>query len=150
MSKLSRDPLHLHPEVRAMHAKFVAECEARGIKIITTNTWRSLEQQAELYARGRTSPGKIVTKAKPGQTYHNYMLADGTPSSLAFDIVPVVKGDLVWGTRGVDGALWDYVGAIGESVGLEWGGSWRFKDRPHFQMKDAEHLLRKRFPEAWD
>ncbi len=42
---------------------------------------RTMEEQAELYAKGRTKAGKIVTKAKPGQSYHNY--------GLAFDWVPL-------------------------------------------------------------
>ena len=42
---------------------------------------RTMEEQAGLYAKGRTKPGKIVTKAKPGQSYHNY--------GLAFDWVPL-------------------------------------------------------------
>jgi hypothetical protein len=40
-----------------------------------------MEEQAALYAKGRTSGGRIVTKAKPGQSYHNY--------GLAFDWVPI-------------------------------------------------------------
>ena len=42
---------------------------------------RTMEEQAALYAKGRTKPCKIVTKAKPGQSYHNY--------GLAFDLVPL-------------------------------------------------------------
>ena len=42
---------------------------------------RTMEEQAALYAKGRTAGGKIVTKAKPGQSYHNY--------GLAFDWVPL-------------------------------------------------------------
>ena len=42
---------------------------------------RTMEEQAGLYAKGRTKPGKIVIKAKPGQSYHNY--------GLAFDWVPL-------------------------------------------------------------
>jgi peptidoglycan L-alanyl-D-glutamate endopeptidase CwlK len=37
-----------------------------------------------LYAIGRTKPGKKVTKAKGGTSYHNY--------GLAFDIYPFING----------------------------------------------------------
>ena len=40
-----------------------------------------MEEQTALYAIGRTSPGKIVTKARAGESYHNY--------GLAFDWVPL-------------------------------------------------------------
>jgi len=36
---------------------------------------RTMEEQAALYAIGRTAPGKIVTKARPGESYHNHGLA---------------------------------------------------------------------------
>jgi len=43
--------------------------------------FRSYEQQAALYSLGRSAPGRIVTKARPGESYHNY--------GLAFDWVPL-------------------------------------------------------------
>jgi peptidoglycan L-alanyl-D-glutamate endopeptidase CwlK len=42
---------------------------------------RTMEEQAALYAKGRTSGGRIVTKARPGESYHNH--------GLAFDWVPI-------------------------------------------------------------
>lgn len=68
---------------------------------------RSMEEQAMLYAQGRSRPGKIITQAKPGQSYHNY--------GLAFDWVPLRtgKGDLL-------DTNWDDETAfrLGEHVGL--------------------------------
>ena len=43
--------------------------------------FRSFEEQAALYSLGRSAPGRIVTKAKAGESYHNY--------GLAFDWVPL-------------------------------------------------------------
>ena len=42
---------------------------------------RTMEEQTALFAIGRTSPGKVVTKARAGESYHNY--------GLAFDWVPL-------------------------------------------------------------
>jgi hypothetical protein len=42
---------------------------------------RTMEEQAALYAKGRTAGGKIVTKARPGESFHNH--------GLAFDWVPL-------------------------------------------------------------
>jgi peptidoglycan L-alanyl-D-glutamate endopeptidase CwlK len=36
---------------------------------------RTMEEQTALYAIGRSAPGKIVTKARAGESYHNYGLA---------------------------------------------------------------------------
>ena len=88
---------------------------------------RTQDRQNELYEQGRTKPGDIVTNVKGGQSMHNYRCA--------FDIVPMRGGKPVWGTKGTDGELWQRLGAIGDSCGLEWGGHWKGKlcDMPHFQ-----------------
>jgi hypothetical protein len=40
-----------------------------------------MEEQTALYSLGRSAPGKIVTKARAGESFHNY--------GLAFDWVPL-------------------------------------------------------------
>lgn len=136
--KNSRDIADLLPVVAAKVKAFLAACDAAGIDVLITSTLRDNESQAALYAQGRTTPGKIVTNAKAGQSMHNY--------ACAFDIVPLRFGKPVWGTKGNgidndpsddekdDLELWQRVGAIGKSCGLEWGGYWsKFPDMPHFQ-----------------
>lgn len=46
-----------------------------GLEPIVTEGFRSVARQNELYAQGRTRPGQIVTKARGGQSAHNYGLA---------------------------------------------------------------------------
>lgn len=122
----SRKLEDLHPTVRAKVQQFIQKCDEAGIDLLVTSTYRDHESQAELYAQGRTKPGKIVTKAKPGQSWHNWRVA--------VDVVPLRNGKPVWGTTGADGELWQKVGEIGESVGLEWAGRWKtFKEFAHFQ-----------------
>lgn len=118
----SRELSDLHPRVREKAKAFVAACKKAGIDVLITSTYRDNESQAELYAQGRTKPGKRVTNAKAGESYHNYRLA--------FDFVPIVNGKCQWG----DDKLFARVGAIGESVGLEWAGRWAtFKELAHLQ-----------------
>ena len=101
-----------------------------------TCTHRTEAEQLELYAQGRTKPGKIVTNAKGGQSYHNY--------GLAIDIVLLVDRDkngsfetASWDAKtdfdGDGKADWIEVVAIFKRHGWEWGGDWRFVDQPHFQ-----------------
>lgn len=119
----SRDINDLHPKVKEMAEAMLALCKDNGIDIILTSTYRDIESQNTLYAQGRTSPGKKVTNAKGGQSMHNWRVA--------FDVVPIVNGKAVWN----DDNLWNRVGEIGESVGLEWGGRWsKFIDKPHLQF----------------
>jgi hypothetical protein len=73
---------------------------------------RTMEEQAALYAKGRTSKGKIVTKARPGESFHNH--------GLAFDWVPLKqnpKNADLWF------ADWDDQTAykLGDQVGLSFG-----------------------------
>lgn len=123
----SRDLDELPPVLAAKAREFLARCHAEGIDLVVTSTYRDAEAQAKLYAQGRTAPGTIVTRAKPGQSYHNWRVA--------LDIVPLRHGKPVWATTGEQGALWEKIGALGESVGLEWAGRWRrFREWPHFQF----------------
>ena len=117
----SRSLDELTADTRDKAKALLAACLLDGIDLIVTSTYRDLESQAALYAQGRTAPGNRVTKAGPGRSFHNWRVA--------FDVVPVVNGKAIWD----DVNLWTRIGKIGESIGLEWGGSWEFMDRPHFQ-----------------
>lgn len=133
----------LEPEVKVLAEQLIAKCKAENIQIIVTSTYRNFASQAQLYAQGRSTAGRKVTNAKPGQSYHNWRVA--------FDIVPVRNGKPVWSTSGEDGKMWQRIGAIGVSLGLEWAGNWKtFKEYPHFQklpegVKSWRDLLAK-FP----
>jgi len=122
----SRKIEDLHPEVAKRAIAFKADCASEGIDIIFISTRRDNESQNALFAQGRTTPGKIVTNAKGGQSFHNY--------GVAFDVVPLRDRKAVWGIKGVDLELWQRVGVIGKKHGLEWAGDWKtFKEFPHFQ-----------------
>jgi peptidoglycan L-alanyl-D-glutamate endopeptidase CwlK len=111
----------LLPEVQPLATKLIEEATAEGIRVKIICGTRTYAEQDKLYSQGRSSPGPIVTKAKGGQSNHNF--------GLAFDI----------GIFGENGAYYgehpDYrrCGEIGEKLGLEWGGDWKFVDEPHFQ-----------------
>ena len=117
----SRNIQDLTPATRSKALNFLVFCKDVGIDVILTSTFRDNASQAAIYAQGRTAPGKIVTWAQPGHSYHNY--------KLAFDFVPIVNGKAVWN----DLTLWQRCGELAEKAGLEWGGRWKKKDRPHCQ-----------------
>jgi peptidoglycan L-alanyl-D-glutamate endopeptidase CwlK len=113
----------LHPKVAAMCRAFVEACEKQGIEVLITSTYRSAAEQTKLYAQGRTTPGKKVTNAKAGQSWHNY--------KCAFDFVPIVHGKAQWG----DLAAFERCGKIAEGLGLEWAGRWKsFRELAHCQF----------------
>lgn len=118
----SRNINDLHPKVAAMCSEFINRCKAKGIDVIITSTYRDHASQAALYAQGRTTPGKKVTNAKAGQSFHNW--------KVAFDFCPIVNGKAAWN----DTALFTKCGEIAEGVGLEWAGRWvKFKELAHCQ-----------------
>ncbi len=129
----SRSLDDLKPVVADKAKKLIALLASQGIDIIVTSTYRDFESQDVLYAQGRTTPGKIVTNAKSGMSFHNYRVA--------FDVVPVVGGKPVWGTTGEDLKIWQKIGLAGKSLGLEWAGDWKtFKEFPHFQYTEGKSL----------
>ena len=118
----SRNLDDLVPPAKQRAEAFIAAAKAKGIDLLVTSTYRDNESQNALYAQGRTTPGNVVTKAKAGQSWHNWRCA--------LDVVPLVNGRAIWD----DQAMWKQVGEIGKSCGLEWAGDWvTFKEFPHFQ-----------------
>lgn len=122
-----RDITLCHPRLQVLAAKLVEECNKQGLKIAIGETYRTVAEQDALYAQGRTKPGNKVTNA-PGSTYSSYHQW-GT----AFDIY---RND-GQGAYNEARNFFGRVGAIGVSIGLEWGGNWKSPvDKPHFQLPD--------------
>jgi peptidoglycan L-alanyl-D-glutamate endopeptidase CwlK len=47
------------------------------------------------------------------------------------DVVALVNGKPIWNKKD---PIWQKIGEIGKSCGLEWAGDWEdFKEFPHFQ-----------------
>ena len=129
----SRDINDLLPDVQEKAKEHVRLCKAEGIDLLIYCTYRDYAAQTDLFARGRTvlyEAGhmvKKVTNARAGQSFHNFRRA--------YDCVPLIHGKPIWDTAGAHAALWERVGKIGESLGLEWAGRWiSFKELPHFQL----------------
>jgi len=131
----------MHPKVRnevlQAYRHVNDKLLGKGVRLRFAYTYRSLTEQAALYAQGRTKPGNKVTNAKAGQSIHNY--------GLAFDIVLLLdkNNDGIFETASwsvvadndKDGiADWMEVVKYFKSIGWVWGGDWRsFPDMPHFE-----------------
>ncbi len=132
----------LDPKCRERFAQFARLAKATaatlGCDYIMISGNRSYAEQDALYAQGRTKPGAIVTKAKGGQSNHNFGIAgdfgvfrgkvylDGTDAAMAAK---------------VHKACSEHAAACG----LEWGGSWSgFKDLPHYEARTGLTMAAKR------
>lgn len=113
----------LHAKVQPLARQLVRDAASAGIKIIVTSGTRTYAEQDELFAQGRTKPGTIVTNARAGQSNHNF--------SVAFDSTVFVGSEPKW-----EGPEYKTVGALGEKLGLTWGGRWAaIEDEPHFELR---------------
>ena len=62
----------------------VAWADYLGLRPVVTETRRSFDRQNELFAQGRTAPGRIVTNARAGDSPHQYGLAADVTSSFGY------------------------------------------------------------------
>lgn len=123
----------LHPFFRDRILELLKICKRKGIELAIVETYRTHAKQHEY-----KTMGKKYTSSGAGRSRHQY--------GLAIDVVPVVKGVAVWDNV----SLWRKVGAVGEKIGLKWGGRWRNPYDPgHFEWTGgltSAHLGAGSFP----
>jgi surface antigen len=100
------------------------------MRALVHSTVRTVDEQDELYAKGRTAPGDIVTYVRGGDSWHNYGLA--VDLAIAFP-----DGTVDWGSK-----LYEEIGQklAPKYPELLWGGNFPayyggdFRDLPHWEM----------------
>ncbi|RHW37687.1 M15 family peptidase [Lysinibacillus yapensis] len=125
-------PTGIHPVVKERVNQLIEQTAAKGISIVITDGFRSTEEQNQIYEKGRSLEGNVVTHAKGGESYHNFGLAVDfaieTPSGQ-------VIWDIYYDGNGNGQSDWMEVAETAKALGFEWGGDWaEFKDYPHLQM----------------
>jgi peptidoglycan L-alanyl-D-glutamate endopeptidase CwlK len=75
VQQINRDKTLLAPFFAKRLQIALDECHAQHLEIEMFEGFRSEDRQDWLYAQGRTREGKIVTKARGGQSYHQYGIA---------------------------------------------------------------------------
>lgn len=118
MSRLLND---LSPRFRPLAFELLARLVEAQIPVMVIDTLRTPAEQADNVRRGVS------------WTPHSKHLTGD-----AIDICPYAVYDL----NGPDKLKWDAgdpiwqkVGAIGEALGLRWGGRWTVKDMGHFEYQ---------------
>lgn len=113
-----------------------------GVDFGISEGQRSVKRQQELYAKGRTEKGEIVTYVDGvnKRSKHNYI-----PSE-AVDIYAFVNGSASWETKHLCYLAGVIMACANElNVDLTWGGNWdndgqiisdqNFVDLPHFETR---------------
>ena len=129
-----KDVTQLHPTLQKKIKELKKLCADNGITIRITECMRTVSEQDALYAKGRTKPGSKVTNCQ-GKSYSSmhqwgiafdYVIDQDTNKDGDVDINDLYCAKLM-----------NVVGRLGQSIGLEWGGSWKsIVDKPHFQLPD--------------
>lgn len=130
----ARDLNNLHPKVKELAEIFLTKANQlvnpQGYQIKVISTLRTLAEQKEIYAQGRTKPGKIVSNAIPGRSCHNW--------GVAFD-VGVFQDKIYCDGGSVEQQrkaeeIHKLISNTAKSIGLFWGGDFtKPKDYPHYQ-----------------
>ena len=121
---MSRSPEDLTPEAREKCLAWKAKCIEGGLLVRITETYRSQARQNELFAQGRTTPGRIVTWTRNSRHTQRK----------AWDFAVLNK----------DGTLnWEYEAyrkpaEMAVILGLEAGFYWQKPDAPHIQLLDEQ------------
>jgi len=122
----SRDLNDLRLEFRILVVPWLADwrAQAAGYNTVIACTLRTFAEQQVCWNQGRTTPGAVVTYARPGQSAHQY--------GLAIDVYPLWQGKLV--TDESD-PIWQELGNFAEARGIQWYGApgSEFHEMPHFQ-----------------
>ncbi len=114
----------LKPDFQKKAHDWFEACVQAGLLPYVYEGLRSRERQNELYAQGRTAPGKIVTNAQGGQSFHNY--------GYALDWVPLKRVDKaadMYEAMWDDEASYDKGNAIAHGLGMR-SLSW---ETPHLE-----------------
>lgn len=121
----------LEPEFKTIVEQVITGAEiATGLHWIATSCRRTIAEQNNLYAQGRTKPGKVVTKAKGGQSPHNF--------GLGCDLAPMNDGKIWWNAPD---AVWKQMADVAVQLGLAAG--YYFKsivDKPHVESKSWKEV----------
>lgn len=134
----------LYPPFAALLIETLAACVRRGVPYYAISGTRLWEEQQALYAKGRVrqadgtwtivDASKVVTKARPGSSLHNYGLAADCCRDKDADRAGLQPG---WAPS-------DYAVLAEEAtrLGLDAGANWvTFRDYPHLQLNIRDRGL---------
>ena len=118
----------VHPDLQTIFHKVIEDFDCTIIEGLRTQ-----ERQQELYARGRWEPGEIVTHldgVKRRSRHQDGMAVDAVPWPLDWEDEERFQ-KLGWFVLNTATDL-KLAGKIDHEI--TWGGLWRWKDYPHFEL----------------
>ena len=127
--QLRADRSGAHPDILEFERRLITKARKQDIPLYCHCCNRGQHEQTNLFVRG-------VTKARAGQSAHNY--------GLAIDVIHSVKA---WD---IDRKAWAFLGHMGKEISVQsgievtWGGDWKFWDPSHWELRDWKTLSKTR------
>ena len=148
---MSRDINDLCPAVRQKCLELLDKAREAGINFIVVQTLRTEAEQLALFAQGRKAVAEVnrlrhdagmgpITEEqnkRPVTWELTSMHMFGCAFDVAITVAITVDGNLVWNNP----PMYEKLGALGETLGLTWGGRWKVKDLGHFQYTGGLSVL---------
>ncbi len=91
-----RDFRYVHPELARLAQGAISALQRDVPGIAAFETWRSPERQTFLFAKGRTTAGPRVTRAKAWDSWHQFGLALDLACFFPGDVTAHVKPHWSW------------------------------------------------------
>lgn len=130
-SQRSKDNLKgVHPDLVRLMESAIVDCP---IDFKIHEGVRTVQRQQELYAQGRTKAGIIVTHTDGIKKKSNHQpKADGYGYAVDIYAYPVNVND----TKNISVIAAHIKQRAKEmNISIEWGGDWKMRDYPHFELK---------------
>jgi len=121
--KQIREISALEENFRKKVSAWLEKCKNAGVEIFLTETFRPQERQNELFAQGRTAPGKIVTWTK--NSMHTKKLA----VDIAFAGAELYPRNH---------KKWEKIAEIGKDLGIDWSFDLFKVEKCHFQCDGSK------------
>jgi len=129
--------INVHPDL----VKVIVQAKEMEPNFIVVCGVRTLAEQQALYAQGRTKPGLKVTNCDGVKSKSNHQVhADGF--GYAVDVYADTNGNKkvdaleINDVKGLS-LVANNIKICAKQLGIpvEWGGDWKVKDYPHFELK---------------
>lgn len=114
-----------HPDILEFEKRLVTRMRKQDVPLWCHTCVRTMADQDAAYVRG-------VSKAKAGQSAHNYGMA-----------VDIVHGTMGWNLQPLSWALLGHIGeeiSVQSGIDVTWGGTWKFYDPAHWELSEWQKL----------
>ncbi len=139
LNQRSKDNLNgVHPDLLRLIENAIADCP---IPFIIIYGVRTTVEQRTLYSQGRTKPGAIVTSCDGVTKKSNHQVKNDGYGHAVDILADANRNDKVDQVEIADAKsliiVADHIKKKAKelNIPIDWGGDWKMRDYPHFELK---------------